>query len=139
MDGSAIAAGILDSNCDRRLWMTHETLGPFDGHDALLRKIRIEADVVQVGAVEAIEIDVHERQSPAAVFMHERERRTGDLVAVHAKPFGESSDERGLTGAEVARQQQDRARPQLARQRTRDVTGFFFRSRGEGPSQVESF
>ena len=50
-------------------------------------------------ALEPIEIDVHERQAPAAVLVDEREGRAADLVRIDAQALGQPAHERGLARA----------------------------------------
>ena len=59
--------------------------------------------------VQAIEIDVEQRQPAAAVFLDQRERRAADLVAARRRAFGQAAHERRLPRSEVAVQQDDRA------------------------------
>ena len=105
---------------DRAGRSPRQALGPFDGHDSARGQIGIESDLVELGAIEAIEIDVHQRQPSAAVFVHERERRAGDFVWVDAQALGEASHEGGLAGPEIARQQDDGAGGQVLGEPVRD-------------------
>src|SRR5262249_52255014 len=82
----------------------------------------VEAQVEDLARiVEAIEIDVKERQPPAAVFLDQRERRAAHFVTREAKPLGQPFHERGLSGAEIAIEQHDIAGAKRLRQVPPDV------------------
>ena len=100
--------------------------GPFDGQHSARGQLGVEADVVEIGTIEAVQIDVHQRQASAAVFVHERERRAGHFIWIDAEPAGKASHEDGLAGSEIARQQDDGARRQRRAQARRDQARFVF-------------
>ena len=93
--------------------MPGQPLGPFDRDHAVGRQILIEADLVELGAIKAIQIDMDQRQSAAAIFVDQRKRRAGHVVGIDAEAFRQSPHERGLARAEIAGQQQHRIRLQI--------------------------
>ena len=50
-----------------------------------------------------------ERQSPATIFLNERERRARDLVGLNAQSLRDSPDKCGFSGAEISREEHDRS------------------------------
>ena len=58
----AIVACVGDRHANGAGNIADHSLGPFDGDDAGRGQILIEADLVEVGAIEAVQIDVDERQ-----------------------------------------------------------------------------
>jgi hypothetical protein len=96
-----------------------EPLGPLDDDDAARRQVGIQADVVELGTIEAVEIEVDERQPPAGVLVDEREGRAGHFAGIEAQPLGQALHEYGLAGAEIAVQQHDGT----SAQRVGKVTG----------------
>ena len=112
------------------------------GRGSLLRPTRsparrpspslVQPEVVDLARiVEAIEIDVKQRQPAAAIFLDQRERRAADVVADDAEAFGEAADERRLPGAEIAGQQHDRLGVERAAELASDRGGFGFGMCGE--------
>ena len=78
---------------------------PLDDGDAVVDQL-VEAQVVKVlNPVEAIHVDVPERQ-PALVFLHDREGRAGHPF-VDAQAVREPLRERGLARSEVADEQHE--------------------------------
>ncbi len=78
-----------------------ETLCPFDGGDAGRGEILIQADLIELRAIETIEIDVNERQASTAILMHEREGRTGHLIRIDRQPLGKSANEGCLPRSKI--------------------------------------
>ena len=56
-------------------------------------------------ALEAVEVDMNERQEPAGIFVHQRKRRARHLVGVDSEAFGETLDEGRLASAKIPREQ----------------------------------
>jgi hypothetical protein len=90
-------------------------IGPFHQHNGILRQI-VEAELGQFGgARKPVEIGVHHRKARQLVGLQEGERGTRHLNAILV---GEITDqrarERGLAGAEIARQGHQVARLERA-------------------------
>ena len=79
-----------------------QSLRPFDGDHAVRGQILIEADLIELGPIETIEIDVNQRQTPAALFVDERERRTGDVIGIEAETLSQPSHKCRLARSEIA-------------------------------------
>ena len=80
LDAAAIVALIVYTNDDGVGLRAGEAIGPFDRDDALGGE-RVEAEIVDFGAGEAVEIDVKERMAALpAIFLDQREGGAADLV-----------------------------------------------------------
>src|ERR1700693_766061 len=78
-----------------------QPLEPFDGRDRIGKQILAQAEVVERNALEAIEIDVKQRQT-APMLLNHREGGTQYPVFVEIEPAREALDKAGLADAEVA-------------------------------------
>src|SRR3989442_7591385 len=77
---------------------------PFDDRDAARVDCFLPAGVRDVDALEAIQVDVEEREPPAAVLAHDDERRAGDVGRVDPEAARDAAREHGLPGTELAGQ-----------------------------------
>ena len=69
-----------------------------------------ESEFVGRSLLEAIQIGVLEREAPASVFVHERERRAADFFGVDPQSRRQSSNECRLPCPQIPGQQKDSAR-----------------------------
>ena len=60
-DRPAVIASVGDGDADGAGNMADHALGPFDGDDAGRGQVLIEANLVEIGAIEPVQIDVDER------------------------------------------------------------------------------
>ncbi len=97
-----------DLDADRVRKRPRKTIRPFDGRYPSRKRQFIQAEVVDFERPQAVQVDMIQREASAPIFLYDRERRTADLARINAKAFGETSNEGGLTGSEVAREQYDR-------------------------------
>ena len=75
-----------------------------------------QSQIVDRGAaLEAIQVDVHQRHAPLVV-LNQHERRARHVVGIRAEAGGQAADERRLARAEIAVQQHERAGLQRRRQ-----------------------
>src|SRR5439155_5682129 len=81
-----------------------EPLEPLDGRHALPVERLAQPRLVVARVLEAVEVDVLQRETAAPVLGDDRERGAVDAVRVDAEPAGEPADEAGLAGAELARE-----------------------------------
>ena len=87
-----------------------ELFGPLDRQDAVLPKL-VEPELVDLTrVVQAIEVDVKQRQTSATVLLHQRERRAADVFRLNTQPLGQAAHQRGLPCSEIADQQEHRSR-----------------------------
>ena len=104
-----------------------EALGPFHRQHALPYAHLVQAQVVGGRRRQAIQIHVEERQPAAAILVHEGERRAADVLGIGAEAARHAADERGLAGAQRARQQHYVAGAETRRQRAGQRLGGGFR------------
>src|SRR5262245_40116673 len=106
-----------------------QLLCPLDREHAVSSDL-VEAEIEHLARiVEAIEIDVEQRQAAAAIFLDERERRAAHLVRRDAEALREPLHERRLPCAEIAVEQHDVARPERAGETATYVSGLRFAGR----------
>ena len=87
-----------------------DAVGPFDEGEAGGVEVFFGAEREELIIVlEAVGVEVEDRQAALAVFVHEHERRAGDGVARDAEGGGDGLDESRLAGAEGADERDDRA------------------------------
>ena len=111
---------------NRRVHRASQALGPFERCHSVGGEILVQPDVVRIGAIQTVEIDVHKRKASTAVLVDKRESRTRDVVGGNAEPFGQAFDEGCLACTEIARKQDDRASGQLASELSCDGASFSF-------------
>ena len=70
-----------------------QPVSPLDGQYPLACQLGIQANLVEIGAIQPIQINMHERQPPAAIFMDQGESRTGHFVGIEPQTVGEAADE----------------------------------------------
>ena len=89
-------------------------LRPLDERDRVRPEVRVEqARVLAVEAGQPVEVEVRERAGRAVVEDPDDEGRAGDRLG-HAERAQRAAHEGRLAGAELARDEHDVARPQLA-------------------------
>src|SRR5262245_39156236 len=92
-----------------------EALVPLDGADSLPVEELAQSQAVLLGRLQAVEIEMVERQAAAVVGHHEREARAAHALGIAAEPLCQAADENRLPGPERAGQADDVAGPhQLA-------------------------
>ena len=97
---------------------------PFHHHHAARRQVGIEADLVEVDALQPVEIEVQERQAAAGVLVDQGEGRAADHVVVEAEPGGQPAHEHGLADAEITAQQHHVPGGERRRRRPGDGQGL---------------
>ena len=86
-----------------------ETIGPFDDDGGVVAGE--DARAFEIGAlIETVGVDVDEREGRAGVLVGEHVGGARDGAAIDAERAGDAADEAGLTGAEVADEQDGVAR-----------------------------
>jgi hypothetical protein len=84
-----------------------QLVGPLDRDHRSIPKL-LEAEFVDFSRiVQAIEIDVQQRYSPAPVLLNQRESRAADVSRRRAKTFREAAHEGRFAGPEIAEQKDD--------------------------------
>src|SRR5438552_3965071 len=81
-----------------------EPVEPLDHRDALAVEHVAQERRLLARRLEAIEVDVREREPSARVFGHDRERGAVDALGVDAEAAGEPAHQAGLAGAQLADQ-----------------------------------
>jgi hypothetical protein len=106
---------------------------PLDQQNAVFRAEIIEAKSLQLArGVDPIEIDVVKIGARSAILMHERERGAGDGVFFRRfESGGDSFDQRGFSGAEIAAQQHQPGRRKQPGQAAPEGNGFLRRTCGD--------
>jgi hypothetical protein len=98
----------LKKNPARPFWnQLGKPVGPFDYRNTIAEKVIVQPESFNSRPVlEAKKIEMVNRQSPAAVFVDDRERRAGDIRA--APQSGDDTfDENGFTAAQVSVQSEN--------------------------------
>ena len=70
-----------------------QAIGPFDGQHAVCHAQLLQSEIARRGTIEAIQVDVIQRQSTASVLMDEREGRAAHFPGIDAKSMGKSANE----------------------------------------------
>jgi hypothetical protein len=130
-DQPDVLALIADADDDRAGRAARQAVGPFHGGHTRVGNIWVETDLIEIGAVEPVEIDMYERQTSARVLVDERERGTRDLVWVNPEASRQSFHKGGFPRSQVTGEQQHGARREFRRQLRGTLTRFFFRARRE--------
>ena len=98
---------------DRHVVVRHAVpcaFGPLDEYECIVGEDLIPSDVRELGRVaQSIQVKVKYRRSWGGVPMHERERRTRDILS-HAISSADRLDERRLPGAKLARNRDEQWR-----------------------------
>ena len=78
-DQPDVLALIADADDERAGWAARQAIGPFHGGHTRVGNLWVEADLIEIGAVEPVEVDMDQRQPSARELVHERESGTGRL------------------------------------------------------------
>jgi hypothetical protein len=78
-----------------------QALEPFDRRDSVREQVIAQAEVVEGDALEAVEIDVKEREA-AAMLLDHGEGRAEDVIFSDIEAAGETLDEAGFADTEIA-------------------------------------
>ena len=101
-----MSSTISMSNVPRAIKRVREPIRPLDRQDAVSDAHLVEPQILGRRAIQAIEIDVVQREPAAAILVDQRERRAADLAGIDAQALGQAADERGLACAKIPGQQQ---------------------------------
>jgi hypothetical protein len=99
---------VNDLDADRVRERPWKSIRPFNGRYPSRKRHFIQAKVVDFERPQAVQIYVIQRKASAPIFLYDGECGTADLARIYPKAFGEASNEGGLTGAEITREQYDR-------------------------------
>src|SRR5215813_2468640 len=134
-----VAAAVLDADLDGARDRPRQLLRPLDRQHALHPKL-FQAKIVDLSRiVETVQIDVNERDAPAAILLHQGEGRTAHLFGRDAQTFGQTAYERGLPSAEIADEQHDGARLERRCQLPPDLACLRFRLSGDGHVTIRTY
>ncbi len=78
-----------------------EAIGPLDRQHAAMKFF--QPQIVGRCPLQAIQIDVIQRQPSTSIFVHQRERRTAHLFGIDSESCSEPADERRLPRPKVSR------------------------------------
>ena len=106
---------------------------PLDQQDAVFGAQIIQSERFEFALrVDAIEIDMEKIGARSTVFVDEREGGAGDILFGGCiERSGDSLDQRGLTRAEIAAQEDEFGRSEKFCERSAEGDGFFGRMRGD--------
>jgi len=99
------------------------TVGPLDHGDPSGLEGFFPARVGEVDALETVEVDMKEGQTPAAVLAHDDECRARDLRCVDAEADGDAPRQHRLPRPELARESKDIVRARRAPQAFAEAFG----------------
>src|SRR5258708_2984421 len=136
LDVPFILAGVLNRNLHVPILLEAGKLfSPLDQENAVCVHQIVQSQGVQFALrVNAIKIDVVERNLRAAVFVNQSKRRAGDAVSFRSlEAFSNAFDQRGLPCSQIAAQQDDASRLQLRSQPAAEFRSFFGGMGLEGP------
>lgn len=126
-DDAAVLAGVREADFGAVLRQeVRKALAPFDEHERGLVEEVFQAEVADFfGGIEAVEIDVIDADR-IAIFMDEGEGRARNILgAGGAAGFDDALGECGLSGAELADQQDDAALGKQAGEFNAEAAGLF--------------
>ena len=103
-DAAGIGTCVADSDREEiQVFCLAQALKPFDRGDARGKQILAQSQIFEAGRVEAIEVDVEERQTPV-VLLNKRKARAQDVLFAKGETPGHALDEARLAGPQVADQ-----------------------------------
>lgn len=73
LDRPRVAAGVLKTHGPRARQGAGQPLRPLDRDDAGRSEVRVQANLVELGGLEAIEVDVNQRDAATAVLVDDCE------------------------------------------------------------------
>src|SRR5688500_15629927 len=121
---ATIFSGFFDRDFRRVVRPPAPPFGPLDRDDALARHEVLQAQIIDLHRLEAIQIDVKQRHRGTGVFLDEGEGRARDVVRIGANAARKSADEGGLSGAEIAIKEDHVAGSQALAERFTHVAGL---------------
>jgi hypothetical protein len=80
----SLPSSILDRDGDRARRRPGQPFGPLDGQHTTRGELAVQTDVVEIGAIESVQIDMHQRQAATTIFMDESERWARHLIGIDA-------------------------------------------------------
>src|SRR5208282_1940310 len=101
-DSARVGFRIADSHCQVVQFLGFaQALEPFHRGDAGRKQIFAKTQVIETGFIEAVEVDMEERQAPV-MLLNERESRAQNVLFAQREPMRQPLDEAGLARAELA-------------------------------------
>jgi hypothetical protein len=100
-----------------------QALEPFDCRDPIGEQVIAQAEVVEGDALEAVEVDVKEREA-AAMLLDHGEGWAQNLILGKTEATGETFDEAGFADAEIAGESNQFATLQISSEASRPHAGF---------------
>src|SRR5262249_47865424 len=103
-DAAGVGTCVADSyRKEIQVFCLAQALKPFDRGDAGGKQVFAQSQILEASRIEAIEVDVEERQT-SMVFLNKRKARAQDVLFAKSETAGQALDEAGLAGTQVADQ-----------------------------------
>jgi len=93
---------VFDAHGDRVLESSRKSVRPFDGHHSSTAGHLVQAQIFNLARLQAIQIDVKERQAPTSILLNQRKRRTRDFSRIDAETLGHPFHECRFASAKIA-------------------------------------
>ena len=93
---------MFDAHGDRIIEFPRQSVGPFNRHHSSTAGHLVQAQIFNLARLQAIQIDVKERQAPTAILLNQRKRRTRDFSRIYAETLGHPFHECRFASAKIA-------------------------------------